>query len=98
MGVETPRRRLHNLVAKILLPNYSMEEIDRINREIDSAWKIFGRKHREIFGHKLNLPTLIYLLDDPRRIPVWIIHVALDNFFSEIKGRRRRSSKRRSRR
>ena len=89
-----PRRRLHNLVAKILLPNYPMVEIDRINREIDSAWKIFGRKHREIFGHKLDLPTLIYLLDDPRRIPVWIIHVALDNFFSEIKRRRRRSSRR----
>ena len=80
-----PSRKIHNKVAKLIFPEYDMEKIDKVNKEIDAPSKIFGPRHRKYFGHDLNLLTLLYLSEDPDRIPLWFIHNELDKVASKDK-------------
>jgi len=75
-----PRGRVHDLVAKALLPWVSMRKIRRVNRLMDLPHRWLGEKHRVLFH---DLPQVLALFGrDPEELAVALVHLALDKMES----------------
>ena len=49
-------RKIHNRIAKIIVPQASMQTIDAVNRDVDDPKYLqkYGRYHRQYHGHDTN--------------------------------------------
>ena len=49
-------RKIHNKIAKMVVPQASMQTIDAVNKDVDDPYYLnkYGRYHRKYHGHDLN--------------------------------------------
>lgn len=76
-------RKIHNKIAKILVPDMSMKEIDEINRMVDDPkmLKKYGKYHRKYWGHDWNplaYDSLRINKGNAKREEVRRIHILVD--------------------
>lgn len=76
-------RRIHNKIAKMIMPDFDLKEIDEVNRMVDrkDMLKQYGRYHREHWGHNLNshAPDSLQInKGDPKREKARKIHIIVD--------------------
>ncbi len=78
-----PSRKFHNLLNKIILG----KEYDFINRLIDFPYFLNPKRHREIFGHNIELtPLLFYLVyKDVDVALATILHIIADKYIDKEK-------------
>ena len=76
-------RKIHNKIAKMVIPDLDMKDIDEVNRMVDDPAMLrkYGRYHRSHWGHDLNstAPDSMKInKGDARREKARQIHIVVD--------------------
>ncbi len=76
-------RKIHNKIAKMLVPEAPMRVIDDVNRKVDDPAYLqkYGRYHRQYWGHDPNphkRDSLVISQGDPMREKIRKIHILVD--------------------
>ena len=75
-----PNRKVHNLLAKILLG----KDYDEVNKLKDLPSIFLGPSHRTLFHDPLADVLIGYLYDDPKALLAAVLHDVVDKAFSNM--------------
>ena len=75
-----PSRKVHNLLAKILLG----KDYDEVNKLKDLPSLLLGPSHRVVFHDPLSNVLIGYLYDDPKALLAAVLHDIVDKAFTNM--------------